>query len=133
MDELHDAIAAYLRQQHPTRNAASDLPPIPPSTEPRTFACRFCAVRVEEGKHGDSFHFIELWDAVSCAGCHQKRLAQEAAAGGPGALPRQGWHHASAIVPRCKRCGEAIRDGGGRFDIAKLRAERVCAEHHGPK
>lgn len=32
-------------------------------------------------------------------------------------------------VPCCRICGRPISDSAGLYDLAQLRAERVCAEH----
>jgi hypothetical protein len=35
-------------------------------------------------------------------------------------------------VLHCRRCGAAIEDGGGLFDVEKLRAERACHMCYAP-
>jgi uncharacterized protein with PIN domain len=130
VDEMHAAIAAFLRSQRP---AAATATPETSMRQQRVFACRFCAARVWEGEHGETFHFEELWEAVSCAACHRGRLRQEAKAGGAGGLLRQAWHQASGVAPRCRKCSAVIRDGGATgYDVEELRAARVCADCYTP-
>lgn len=132
MDELHNAIAAFLRSQRPAAARATPESSVSAMRRQRVFACRFCAARVWEGEHGEVFHFTELWEAVSCEACHRGRLRQEAKAGGAGGLLRQAWHQASGVAPRCRKCGEVIRDGGARYAVEQLRAVRECADCHAP-
>ncbi len=133
MDDLHAAIARFLRSQRPATAKVTPEPPVPSVARQRAFVCRFCAARVWEDEHGAAFHFTELWEAVSCEACHRGRLRQEAKAGGAGGLLRQAWHQASGVAPRCRKCGKVIRDGGATgYDVAKLRAERACADCYSP-
>ncbi len=132
MEGRHVAIAAFLRTQRPASAGAIPEPPMPHVHTERMFACRFCADRVQEGEHGEMFHFNELWEAVSCAVCHRERLRLEAQAE-RGALLHQAWHRAVVVRPRCKRCGEIIGDGGATgYDIEELRAKRTCADCYMP-
>lgn len=138
MDALHDAIAEYLRHhRRPLVAPAASTSPAPAAMRtprlagPRSFSCRFCAGRVAEGEHGDRYHFEELLGAVSCAGCHAERLAQEAAVGGTQGL-RQAWYSAAQVTPHCRYCGEVLRDGGGLYPVEKLRAARECGAHYCP-
>lgn len=133
MDDLHAAIARFLRAQRPAPPPVASGPRVPRVRRERVFACRFCAAQVWEGEHGAAFHFRELWEAVSCAACHRERLRQEAQSGGPWSLLRQAWHQASGVASRCRKCGQVIRDGGVTgYDVAKLRAARVCADCYTP-
>ena len=127
MEELHAAIAAFLRSQRPAVTRATPEPPAPRVRSERVFACRFCAARVGEGEHGAAFHFDELWEAVSCAACHRERLRLEVQAE-RGALLRQAWHRAAMVRPRCRMCGEVIDAGHEGYAVADLRAVRVCAD-----
>lgn len=129
MEELHAAIAAFLRKQRPARpRPDQESAPAPPHTPAASFQCRFCARRVQVGDEGGAgFHFSELWEAVSCASCHRERLDEEATRGATGAL-RQAWHKASDINPRCQFCGERIRSISGSPEETRLRQARVCEE-----
>lgn len=127
MDDLHVAIAAFLRSQRPAAARATPEPPVPSMRRTRVFACRFCAARVWEGEHGAAFHFEELWEAVSCAACHGERLRLEVQAE-RGSLLQQAWHRAAVVRPRCKRCGAVIDAGTKQHTIAELRAIRECAD-----
>ncbi len=133
MDDLHAAIARFLRSQRPAPPPVVPKLPAPRVRRERVFACRFCAARVWEGEHGEAFHFEELWEAVSCAACHRARLRLEAPPGGVGALLRQAWHRAAMVRPRCRKCGQVIRDGGATgHDVEELRAVRECADGYTP-
>jgi len=132
MDDLHAAIACFLRAQRPAAARATPEPPVPAMRRQRAFACRFCGGRVWEDEHGELFHFNELWEAVSCAACHRDRLRLEARPGGAGAVLRQVWQYAPVVRPRCKRCGEVIDAGTKQHTIEELRAVRECAACHVP-
>ena len=127
MEDLHAAIARFLRSQRPAAALAATDPPAKPTCRQRAFACRFCDGRVREGEHGAAFHFDELWEAVSCAACYRERLRLEVQAE-RGALLRQAWHRAAMVRPRCRMCGEVIDAGHEGYAVADLRAVRVCAD-----
>ncbi len=133
MEDLHAAIATFLRSQRPAIVGATSPTRASALTPRRWFACRFCRRRVWESDHGEGFHFAELWETVSCAACHRARLADEAAAGGAWALLRQSWHRAARVIPRCKHCGKAIADGDDLYEVEQLRAVRECAVCHIPR
>lgn len=130
MEELHAAIAAFLRAQRPPRPRPPDAAlaaPGPQQTPAASFQCRFCARRVGLGdEDGGGFHFNELWEAVSCATCHRVRLNQEAALGSTG-THRQDWYKASEINPRCQFCGQRIGSTCGSPEELRPRQVRVCA------
>lgn len=90
MDDLHAAIARFLRSQRPAAARAATEPPAPRVRSERVFVCRFCAARVGEGERDAAFHFNELWEAVSCAACHRERLRLEVQAERGGCCARHG-------------------------------------------
>ncbi len=132
MEDLHVAIAAFLRTQRPATAGATPDPRASQLLGPQHFMCRFCGRRVVTGTHGEHFHFTELWEARSCAASHRERLRLEALAE-RGALLYQSWHRAAAVPPRCRKCGRVISDGGALgYDVEELRAERACADCYTP-
>jgi hypothetical protein len=111
VDDLFAAIAAFLRERNSRLVGA---------TPARRYACRLCGQEYNDG--AGLYHLAELVEAGTCAHCHQARLRQEAA----GVGRRAARHAASAVAPRCRRCGEAITVGSGRFAVERLRADRAC-------
>jgi cyanophycinase-like exopeptidase len=117
MDELHAAIAAYLREE-----CQRD---IVKHAEGRTFFCRFCGEPYCTG--GDDFHLNELIAAGACLDCHRTRLRREAQIGGTSVAQRA---YTAEVVPHCRACGEPITDEDGPFALADMQLRRQCATHY---
>lgn len=107
MDELHAAIAAFLRDEG--QRVAAERVGV------RTFFCRFCGEPYTAS--GDDCHLNELIAVGACLDCRRTCLRREAHIGDAATSQRA---YTAEVVPHCLACGEPIVTEDGPFALADM-------------